>query len=953
MESVIDCLPQSPRELQQAAASALLSGTVEPSLVLSTKCDGLVGVVRFLRGYYLILITKSRLIAQIGEHKIFKVEDTTTIYIPGSDGTEVVINAAAARTRGTPMSKSGPDDANAMLVPPGRLDPNPEWIQFCATAANRARIFAEEARYLKLFTSVDLGSNFYYSHTYDLSHTLQYNMQLMSDTERLNSNFKSTGVPKPNDRFVWNWRLIPPRFRPDTHRSLGESESKYSSKPLQTQWFIPLCHGTISQAAISACGLPLFITLIGRRSRHFAGTRFLKRGTSLLGNVANEVETEQIVHDTSYFSLRRTRCSSYVQLRGSVPLFWSQESSKVVVGRPPLELSREDPYYEAFGAHFRNLFERYGAPIIVLNLMKRRERRRFELALSEGYERGLAYLTQNLYDEHGDTLALQYGGSQLVHNIDTYRKTHKLSSQSRDFLQTLSRYYSNKFSDWDKQCATDLFLRIYRPVCWSGTVFQLVCEFLQSSVRRPSTSSSASSLSRSRDNQSTSHGDSCGCNPDAVIAQTAAALAGPLWDLTSDNYVHWLDAWSRLPTHRKPLTDWCPRPMLQCLPRATQGQRQGTTSASSMCQNHMLYFSDPCVDRCSERYQTQSYQILDKPASMPHLRWIELLVHSPSVDSSSPMMRSSSMTDTSVRPKSLSLLAPTTPSLGNSSVVDTPANDVPGSPRFLAVDSPVHLSRRSSLSSSHSVPILDPARTTPGRKQPRAIKLRKVLNLSSLSPTLETSNTIETASLGKGTKLNSRKSGSVSRTNEKPDDQNDDSSSDSDSIESTESFLKFYPPTLVIHSAQAANSVRSALDSSFTTGRTGDNEAIKSRSPIPAGKRLNEKSSSGDAPVSIADDPNAWVTHWSSPPSVFDPSAVLVPVNPEVRSAYEGYMNVSNFTCSGEMYLVSNIVQAPNSEDMAKYQDYVHAAEGYKFPVPSESLTTYTSTARVAHELRC
>lgn len=71
--SANDYPPQSPRELQQAAASALQSGTVEPSLVLSIKCDGVVGVVRFLRGYYLILITKSRLIAQIGEHKIYKV----------------------------------------------------------------------------------------------------------------------------------------------------------------------------------------------------------------------------------------------------------------------------------------------------------------------------------------------------------------------------------------------------------------------------------------------------------------------------------------------------------------------------------------------------------------------------------------------------------------------------------------------------------------------------------------------------------------------------------------------------------------------------------------------------------------------------------------------------------------------------------------------------------------
>ncbi|VDO89501.1 unnamed protein product [Schistosoma margrebowiei] len=54
-------------------------------------------------------------------------------------------------------------------------------------------------------------------------------------------------------------------------------------------------------------------------------------------------------------------------------------------------------------------------------------------------------LLQDLYDEHGDTLALQYGGSQLVHNINTYRKVKKLSSHSRDFVQTLSRLINDNF----------------------------------------------------------------------------------------------------------------------------------------------------------------------------------------------------------------------------------------------------------------------------------------------------------------------------------------------------------------------------------------------------------------------------------------------------------------------------------------------------------------------------
>ncbi len=41
----------------------------------------------------------------------------------------------------------------------------------------------------------------------------------------------------------------------------------------------------------------MVITLIARRSRYFAGTRFLKRGVNESGYVGNYVETEQIVQD--------------------------------------------------------------------------------------------------------------------------------------------------------------------------------------------------------------------------------------------------------------------------------------------------------------------------------------------------------------------------------------------------------------------------------------------------------------------------------------------------------------------------------------------------------------------------------------------------------------------------------------------------------------------------------
>ena len=55
-------------------------------------------------------------------------------------------------------------------------------------------------------------------------------------------------------------------------------------------------------------------------------------------------------------------------------------------------------------------------------------------------------MLEELYEDHGDTMALQYGGSQLVHRIKSYRKIAPLTSHGRDIMQTLSRYYSNAFS---------------------------------------------------------------------------------------------------------------------------------------------------------------------------------------------------------------------------------------------------------------------------------------------------------------------------------------------------------------------------------------------------------------------------------------------------------------------------------------------------------------------------
>ena len=50
-----------------------------------------------------------------------------------------------------------------------------------------------------------------------------------------------------------------------------------------------------------------------------------------------------------------------------------------------------------------------------------------------------------LYHEHGDTIALQYGGSHLVNTMETYRKINQWTSQSRDMFESIKRFYSNSF----------------------------------------------------------------------------------------------------------------------------------------------------------------------------------------------------------------------------------------------------------------------------------------------------------------------------------------------------------------------------------------------------------------------------------------------------------------------------------------------------------------------------
>lgn len=100
------------------------------------------------------------------------------------------------------------------------------------------------------------------------------------------------------------------------------------------------------------------LTLISRRSVKRAGLRYLRRGVDEEGNVANSVETEQILSAVDWETNNESKIYSFVQYRGSIPLFFSQTPYSLKPA--PVFYGSEETNAAAFRLHFQHLAARYG-----------------------------------------------------------------------------------------------------------------------------------------------------------------------------------------------------------------------------------------------------------------------------------------------------------------------------------------------------------------------------------------------------------------------------------------------------------------------------------------------------------------------------------------------------------------------------------------------------------------
>lgn len=145
---------------------------------------GVLGFIRFTGPYYMLVVTKRSQVAMIGGHYVYKIGETELL----------------------PLTTS--------------------------SFKLKAEQHAEEARFLNILKDLDLTRSFYFSYSYDITHTLQHN--LVRARQGAQGSLRGSKMEDQNAMFVWNHYLLEPVIK--------------APKTIY-DWCVPIIHGYVDQAS--------------------------------------------------------------------------------------------------------------------------------------------------------------------------------------------------------------------------------------------------------------------------------------------------------------------------------------------------------------------------------------------------------------------------------------------------------------------------------------------------------------------------------------------------------------------------------------------------------------------------------------------------------------------------------------------------------------------------------
>jgi hypothetical protein len=253
----------------------------------------------------------------------------------------------------------------------------------------------DEDKYLNLLKAFLKAGPMYFSYSFDLTNCIQRQAQ---------SDLSQPLWKRADDRFFWNKFVQSDLIDFRTSGSRQSHGQQLGADP----YILPIIFGMLEIRPTQIKGTPLTLILISRRSRHRAGTRYFSRGMDEEGHVSNFNETEQIVilndsaagklggfaggvgiHDEKGSNGTEVQIMSYVQTRGSVPVYWAEVNTLHYT--PKLQIRGVETAVSAARAHFSEQIRIYGENYLV-NLVNQKGR---EKRVKEAYEQMIKLLVSS------------------------------------------------------------------------------------------------------------------------------------------------------------------------------------------------------------------------------------------------------------------------------------------------------------------------------------------------------------------------------------------------------------------------------------------------------------------------------------------------------------------------------------------------------------------------------
>ncbi|KAN0066273.1 Phosphoinositide phosphatase sac1 [Thecaphora frezii] len=276
-----------------------------------------------------------------------------------------------------------------------------------------------EKTLLGLLKSHLYSAPFYFSYAYDLTSSLQRQSTVV-DADPAQPLWK-----RADDRFFWN-RYLQTRLIDHTLAQPSQDLSRF---------ILPCVFGFLEVKSAAINGRNFVLGLIARRSRHRVGTRYFSRGIDENGNVSNFNETEQfvIVNPAGDAGAVGGKVEgkirmSYIQTRGSVPVFWAEINN--LRYKPDLQIMDRPETAEATRRHFEDQVARYG-DVYLVNLVNQKG---YEKPVKEAYERVVDQLNNpqvhyTYYDFHHECKGMKF--ERVMDLID---RLHAKGVESDDYF---------------------------------------------------------------------------------------------------------------------------------------------------------------------------------------------------------------------------------------------------------------------------------------------------------------------------------------------------------------------------------------------------------------------------------------------------------------------------------------------------------------------------------------